>query len=173
MPLAAIPDETKAGLPADDIIAKRADAVRSDMAFRERVGEAMSRRYADREPAAYIEQRIYDGFPGRADQVLMEQFQNADYRGRVEIAGRFTDERIGEYAQRLIYMEAPEMLSDGVRTSMDSWLRDRLLTNDVTVPWNTIPKAIRNARDLLADAKGNDATLLTEVCRFLEATADR
>jgi exodeoxyribonuclease-1 len=173
MPLSALPNETRSQFPSDDIMTERAEAIRSDLGFRERVCEAMSGRYADREPAAHLEQRIYDGFPDRADKALMEQFQQADWLGRKSIAERLTDKRIREYARRLIYMNAPEVLSDGARAEMDAWIRDRVLTKDATVPWNTIPKALQETDDLLASATDSDAAFLNDVRSFLEEMSDQ
>ena len=158
--------------PADEIIAERVGIIRSDTGFHERVGRALSGRFADREPAAHIEQRIYDGFPDRADQALMDQFQQADWQQRAEIAERLADDRIREFARRLVYMEAPGVLSDNSRAEMDDWMRARILSEDTAVPWNTIPKAIREADDLLANASGDEAALLSDVRRYLRELAD-
>jgi len=128
--------------------------------------------FTDREPAEHLEQRIYDGFPNRADQSLMDQFHRTDWQGRRKIAERLSDQRVREYARRLIYMEAPEILSDGARAEMDAWIRDRVLNEDTKVPWNTIPKAMRENDELLAKATDNEAALLTDVRRFLTEMAD-
>jgi hypothetical protein len=69
-------------------------------------------------------------------------------------------------------MEAPEILSDGARAEMDAWIRDRVLNEDTKVPWNTIPKAMRENDELLAKATDNEAALLTDVRRFLTEMAD-
>jgi exodeoxyribonuclease I len=167
MPLASLPDGGKTNLPGDDIIAERADAICADVDFRRRVGQAMASRFADREPAEHLEQRIYDGFPNRADQSLMDQFHQTDWQGRRKIAERLSDRRVREYARRLIYMEAPEILSDDARAEMDAWIRDRVLTEDTKVPWNTIPKAMRENDKLLAKATGSEAVLMNDVRKFL------
>jgi hypothetical protein len=69
-------------------------------------------------------------------------------------------------------MEAPEILSDGARAEMDAWIRDRVLNEDTKVPWNTIPKTMRENDELLAKATDNEAALLTDVRRFLTEMAD-
>ena len=152
---------------------ERAVAVRSNGDFQKRVGEAMSGRHADREPAGHVEQRIYDGFPDRADQGLMERFHKSDWAERSTIATQMADERAAEFARRLIYMEAPEALSDHDRAFMDAWIRDRILTDDPLVPWTTIPRAIQEADDLLAHASGDEADFLTDIRQFLERIADK
>ena len=172
MPLAAIPEQTRARFPADEVIAERVGVIRSETGFQERVGKALSDRNADREPAAHIEQRIYDGFPDRADQALMDQFQRADWQQRAETVERFADDRIREFARRLVYVEAPGALSNNSRVAMDDWMRARILTEDTAVPWNTIPKALREADDLLANASGSEKALLIDVRRFLKEVAD-
>ena len=171
MPLKAIPEEARAQFPADEVIAERVGVIRLETGFQERVGKALSDRNADREPAAHIEQRIYDGFPDRADQALMDQFQRADWQQRAEIAERLADDRVREFARRLVYVEAPGALSDKSRAAMDDWMRDRILTEDTAAPWNTVRKALRETDDLLASASGSEEALLTDVRRFLEDMA--
>ena len=172
LPLTSLPDGGKTNFPDDDVMAGRAEAICADTDFRRRVGQAMASRFTDREPAEHLEQRIYDGFPNRADQSLMDQFHRTDWQGRRKIAEHLSDQRVREYARRLIYMEAPEILSDGARAEMDAWIRDRVLNEDTKVPWNTIPKTMRENDELLAKATDNEAALLTDVRRFLTEMAD-
>jgi len=172
LPLTSLPDGGKTNFPDDDVMAGRAEAICADTDFRRRVGQAMASRFTDREPAEHLEQRIYDGFPNRADQSLMNQFHRTDWQGRRKIAEHLSDQRVREYARRLIYMEAPEILSDGARAEMDAWIRDRVLNEDTKIPWNTIPKTMRENDELLAKATDNEAALLTDVRRFLTEMAD-
>lgn len=172
MPLTSLPVDEETKFPDDHVMAERADAISGDAEFGRRVGQAMASRFADREPAEHLEQRIYDGFPDRADQALMAQFHQTDWQGRRKLAEQFSDRRVQEYARRLIYTEAPEVLSDGARAEMDAWIKDRLLTEDTKVPWNTIPKAMRENDELLTKATGDEAALLTSVREFLGNMAD-
>jgi exodeoxyribonuclease-1 len=98
----------------------------------------------------------------------MEQFHRNDWQGRREIAERLSDKRLREHARRLLYMEAPETLSDGARATMDAWMSDRLLTEEATVPWNTIPIALRDITEMLADANDHEAALLNDFLEFLQ-----
>ena len=172
MPLTSLPEKARAHFPDDDILAKRAKVVRSDATFRKRVCEAMSGRFAGRAPAAHVEQSIYHGFPDRADQALMEKFHQADWRDRMDIAERFADVRVLEFARRLVYVEAPDALPSKSRSEMDVWKRKRVLTEDKTVPWNTVPKALQQVEDLLTDTSGRERALLADVREFLKELVD-
>ena len=149
------------------------DVIRSDVDFRMRVGQALALRFADKEPSPHVEQRIYDGFPGRQDQALMEQFHRVDWEERATLAGQIEDLRLSEFAYRLIYFERPDLLSAAKSAELKTWCAEHTLTEDENVPWTTVPKALREADDLLADASGDDARLLREVKDFLYDLADR
>ena len=47
------------------------------------------------------------------------------------------------------------------------------MTEDEEVPWMTVTKAMRETDDLLAEATGDDASLLREVKDFLYQLVDR
>ena len=172
-PLASLPDDGKTNFRDDDVIAERAAAICADADFCQRVGQAMSLRFADREPAEHLEQRIYDGFPDRADQALMDQFHQTDWHGRRKIAEQLSDRRVREYARRLIYMEAPGVLSDGARAEMDAWIKDRVLTENAAVPWKTVPKALEEVNKLLAKSVNRDVANMTDIKSFIEGLEHR
>ena len=52
-------------------------------------------------------------------------------------------------------------------------MADRMLTEDESVPWMTIRKALRETDDLLQGASGEEAHLLNEVKDFLYDRAEQ
>ena len=139
--------------------------------FRERVGHAQALRFADEPLSPYIEERIYDGFPSAADQKLMAQFHEIDWPDRVEVANRIEDVRIQDFAWRLIYFEEPGVLPENRRAELDAWLNGRVIADQHAVPWMTVQKALQEANDLLANAVGAEAALLSDTKDFLRALA--
>ncbi len=119
-------------------------------------------------PAGHYRLRIL-----RKENQFLDFGYQTDWQGRRKIAERLTDKRVREYARRLIYMNAPEVLSDRAKAEMDVWIRDRVLTEDTTVPWNTIPKAMRETDGMLASATDSDAALLTDVRQFFVGMLER
>jgi exodeoxyribonuclease-1 len=173
MPADAAPESTKALAVPPDELRRRVEVIQRDPDFQARVGQAQALRFADEEPSPHVEKRIYDGFPNAADQALMEQFHNADWPDRVGFADKIDDPRVSEFAYRLIYFERPDLLPAAKSAALDAWRAERALTEDDTVPWMTIRKALREADDLLKNASGDEATLLGEVKDFLYDLADR
>lgn len=173
MPFDAAPESTKALQISPEERQRRVDVIRGDADFRTRVGQALALRFADQEPSPHVEKRIYDGFPRPKDQSLMEQFHRVDWAERAAIAGQIEDLRISEFAFRLIYFERRDILPSAKMAELDSWVAERVLTQDESVPWMTVTKALRETDDLLKGATAEDARLLGEVRDFLYGLTDR
>ena len=167
------PETVKAlSVPAREL-RRRVSVIQNDQDFRARVGQAQALRFADEEPSPYIEQQLYDGFPGEADQALMAQFHAVDWPDRLALAGRIKDPRVKEFANRLIYFERPDLLPAAKRAELGAWRAKRALSDDEGVPWMTIRKALREADDLLKNASAEEAALLGSVKDFLVELAQR
>ncbi len=171
MPPDAAPDSTKALQIPPGERRRRVEVIQGDPEFQARVGQAQALRVADKDPPAHVEQRIYDGFPNAADEVRMEQFHQVDWGARPALAAQIEDPRLGEFARRLIYFERPEMLSQEQSSKLSAWMANRVLTEDESVPWMTVRKALRETDALLQDARGEAAHLLSEIKDFLHSRA--
>ena len=167
MPADAAPDGTAALQIPPDERRRRVEVIQGAPDFQARVGQAQALRFADRDPPAYVEQRIYDGFPNATDQALMEEFHRADWGERSALAAQIEDPRISEFARRLIYFERPEMLSPAHSAELGAWIAERVLAEDTSVPWMTVKKALRETDALMHGANDEDACLLGEVNGFL------
>ena len=173
MPANMAPETVKALSVPDDELRRRVAIIQGDQDFHARVGRAQALRFADEEPSPYIERRLYDSFPGAADQELMAQFHDVDWPDRVALAERIEDPRVKEFAYRLIYFERPDLLPAARVVEFDAWRAKRMLSEDESVPWMTVRKALREADDLLRTANGDEAALLGEVKDFLFELAQR
>ena len=173
MPADAAPDGTAALQIPPDERRRRVEVIQGDPDFQARVGQAQALRFVDRDPPAYVEQRIYDGFPNAADQALMEEFHRADWGERSALAAQIEDPRISEFARRLIYFERPEMLPPAHSAELGAWMAERVLAEDTSVPWMTVKKALRETDALLQGANGEEAHLLEEVNNFLHDRAEQ
>ena len=173
MPADAAPTGTKALQIPPGERRRRVEVIQDDPNFKVRVGRAQALRFADKDPPAHVEQRIYEGFPNAADVALMEQFHQAGWAMRSALAAQIGDPRIVEFAKRLIYFERPDMLPDAQSAEINAWMADRLLTEDESVPWMTIRKALRETDDLLQGVSGEETHLLNEVKAFLYDRAEQ
>ena len=168
----AAPNGTKALQIPPSELRRRVEVIRGDPDFQARVGQAQTLRFVDKEPPAHVEQRIYDGFPSAADEALMEQFHQADWSERSALAVQIKDLRLREFARRLMYFERPEVLPDEQSAELSTWMANRVLTEDESVPWMTVRKALRETDVLLRNARGEEAGLLSEVREFLYSRAE-
>ena len=171
MPADMAPETVKALTIPGDELRRRAAIIQGDQDFRVRIGRAQALRFADAEVSPYIEECIYDGFPGATDQSLMTQFHEVDWPDRVALAGRIEDSRVKEFAYRLIYFERSDVLPTARKLELDAWRTKRILGEDSGVPWMTVGKALREADDLLTTASGDEAALLRDVKSFLHKLA--
>ncbi|TVS00285.1 MAG: hypothetical protein EA406_01110 [Rhodospirillales bacterium] len=147
-------------------------AVRAD--FRERVGEALRLRRLALQPPSPIEHRLYERFPETEhdDEARIDRFHTGDWEERARLCRAIADSRRAELARRLVFAEAPEALSAEEHTALRRWGVERVLSEDADVPWRTIPMALREAENLLAEAEGSHRGFLEDVQRHLETIDD-
>jgi exodeoxyribonuclease-1 len=149
-----------------ELARQRSQMIADHPTFREAVAKSLALRYPERAPATYVEERIYEGFPSRADADLMERFHSLPWPERPTVAARLADERIRELGERLIYLEAPEALPDDVRSKYDGWRRSRL-TSDTTAPWFGLAAAWEDLTRQRAKAGEENGEQLAEIEGYL------
>jgi exodeoxyribonuclease I len=141
LPLALSRSELHKLSITDDEISRRAKAIAQAHEFRARLGDAIAGRYPPSDPSLYVEEQIYDGFPTRTDQFLMEQFHSATWEERVKLIEQLEDKRFRDLGYRLIFVERPSVLTAEKREGMDLWCNERLNAFG-EVPWLTIAGAL-------------------------------
>ena len=104
------PDSVKARSVSLEEQNRRVGVIRSNRGFLARVGEALARRFADRETSPHVERQIYDGFISWDDQALLQEFHEADQGERAHWLEKLVDPRLVELGQRLLFFENPETL---------------------------------------------------------------
>jgi exodeoxyribonuclease I len=167
MPADKAPKPAKAPKNTMEELTERAKMVFQNKEFHKKVGEALALQYADQEPKEHIEQRLYDGFPCKEDEVLMERFHLADWQARLAILATIQDERIREFGKRLIYFESPETLSEADQLAVGAWIAARMTNTDEAAPWMTLKRALAEADELLVGAVDEAKSLLEETKVFL------
>ena len=146
---------------------RRAQRLREDAVFCERLVASFEASQPEREPSVHVEQKIYDDFFGPADQARMETFHCSSWEVRPDIVSAFEDPRLQELGMRLIYTERPDVLKVGIRTQYQVAIAERLARNNETVPWLTLPKAIEQVDDLTAGARDSEREFLQRHRRYL------
>jgi exodeoxyribonuclease-1 len=141
---------------------ERLARIRAHPTFAATIGKAMAAQYEEAGPAVYVEQRLYEGFPSTADNRRMEQFHKTPWIGRCELVQGFEDARFRELAERVVYNEHPELLPPDRRAALDSWRRERFLTESAA-PWFTLLAARAELDELRSTGQVTDAGLLADM----------
>ncbi|MGY2843715.1 exonuclease I [Bradyrhizobium sp. USDA 4509] len=107
-------------------IEDQARRMKTDTGLRARLVAAYT---AAREPYAlspHIEERIYNGFPGPADEARIAAFHDARWEDRFVIVQGMEDERLRWFRLRLIYFEARSVLPEPARLEVERYLIDQM-----------------------------------------------
>jgi exodeoxyribonuclease-1 len=135
----------------------RAPRVKADAGLRARLVAAY---IGAREPyvvSPHIEERIYNGFPGPADEARIAAFHDARWEDRLAIVQSIEDQRLRWFGLRLIYFEARSVLPEPAR------LEVRYLTDQMTSEGSgclTFDQAMAETDRVLGEAAGSEDLLI-------------
>lgn len=164
-----VPTLLKAQSPSAEHI-RRAQLIADAPEFRQRVGQALAARFVDDPdaPPKPVEKQIYGKFYSRADEKLLDEFQDADWPRRQEIVFSLSDPRLRQLGRRLIAFYSPELLSDDVQESLTKYFHEKWKAPDVPeTEWMTLEKARAEIAELKVNSKA-DPVLLREIEEFIE-----
>ena len=161
------PEHLRSQAPDLAVLTARAERIRGDDELVSRLIAAFLDTREPKEPSRHVEEQIYDDFTGDEDQHTMAAFHAAEWSARPGILARLSDDRLQVLGERLIYTEAPEIMTASAQNDHEIALAHRLMAAEGTVPWLTLPKAITDTEDFLADAGGAEAALLRDLHEFL------
>jgi exodeoxyribonuclease-1 len=166
LPVDYAPDDVQGGRQSLETYQARVQAIRAHPEFGKRISRLLAARYADQVEPAYVEQRIYSGFPSNADQARMHSFHDQGWEDRIGIIQEIEDERYRQIAHRIVAIERPDLLTDVQRKRWESWRRERFLT-DEKVPWMTVASALEELTDESQDATPAQQAQFADLERFL------
>lgn len=168
MPPDAAPADLKALKLGIEELTRRAQYLKADPQLRGRLIGAVEASWEEKEPSPHVEEQIHDGFPSSADEKRLRRFHTVPWEERPAILRELEDERLRLLAHRLIYMEAPHVLGAEWRDRMELEIAKRLLGTAQEPKWLTLPGAIEEADQLIAEAASEEeARLLSEHREFL------
>lgn len=122
----------------DPEIEQRAQLIAANPDFHERVGKALTRRYADAEPPEHVEQQIYQGFYGQADQSTLKSFGDSDWSNRLELIRSFEDPRLRYLGLRLAMIEHPALFEADQLSAVSKAINEKwLFCSDKRNGWST------------------------------------
>ncbi len=154
---------------ASDIanLGARAARIRSDNVLVQRLIAAFLASRKPKEPSPHVKEQIYDSFTSRDDQTVMTAFHTAEWSARPKILTSLSDVRLQVLGERLIYAEAPEVMTVPERSAYKIDVARRLMAAEGSVPWLTLPKALTDTEDFLAIAAETEAPLLRDLRDYL------
>lgn len=123
------------------------------------------------EQAEHLEQMIFEGFPSRRDQSLMDTFHAADWRERAGLVRQFEDTRFRQLAQRLVYLAAPELLAEEDVGRLRTAIATRLhAPSGSSTAWRTLSDAAKENETLRQDA--GSSVLAADIDAWLASLAE-
>ena len=127
---------------------RRADMVRSNKDFQQKVSQAMEDRLMDFPESEYIEGTIYSGgFPSYRDKDLMQEFHlSSDPAHLIKISRNFEDERLRLFAERIICNQFPTDIPVDIQKRYQDLINQR--TGD-DGPWGSVEKTLTQIEKLL------------------------
>jgi hypothetical protein len=167
LPLALAPPALYALSITTAELQRRAKVISQSTDFRCRVGEAIANRYPPRETSLYVEEQIYERFPSKTDEFLMDQFHRTAWERRPELVEQLSDRRLRELGLRLIYIERPDALCAEKRRELERWHNERL-NPTCDVPWLTVAGALSEA-EKLHQVDSESRELLSNLLDWLRA----
>ncbi len=165
------PEHLRSQAPELADLGARAERIRGDDELVNCLITAFLATREPKEPSGHVEEQIYDSFVEEDDQATMAAFHTAEWSARPEILDRLSDARLQVLGERLLYTEAPEVMTASALNKHDIALARRLMAAEGTVPWLTLPKAIADTEDFLAEAGGPEAALLRDLHDYLDQRA--
>ncbi len=129
---------------------RRADLVRSDKDFQQKVSQAMEDRMMSFPESEHIEGTIYSGgFPSYKDKDLMQEFHmSKDLNHLVKISRNFEDERLRIFAERIICTEYSTNIPDDINNRYQELIDERNGTDGL---WGSIDKSLLQIEKLLVE----------------------
>ena len=172
LPYEDVPAPIRIRMPGINEIKQRAAWIRGNEDFAQRLISAMVDARGPTEPSIHVEEQIYDGFTGFEDQAVIAAFHGAAWSRRADLLDRLDDARLKILGDRLLYAEAPEAMPAPDRSRYEADLAKRLMADEGTVPWRTLPQAIRETEALLAGSTGTDTGLMKGLWDYLVGRAE-
>ncbi len=165
-PLDEAPDEMLSGVSRAEFV-RRAQALRSDRTFIDRLIAAVTADEVDYSPSPYVERQIYDGFWSNDDAVRLEEFHESSWERRVNIADDFDDLRLVWLARRLIFVERPHLLAVAHHAAMVTEKARRMVAG-ATGGWTTLDKAMSDLAAILAAQEMDAGSPLLRLQAYFE-----
>ncbi len=156
-----------------NLIKQRARMVRENERFSQNILTALREIAEDKEQSKsqediYAEQSIYNKFTSNKDTALFPAWHSASWKDKLKLLDKFDDERLMSFGKKIIYQEAPEVLSPEMSKSIKRSMAKRILSEKFEKWWTV--SACYNEIDTLRDKYSNEND--EEKLKFLDQLND-
>jgi len=179
MPLWEAPEELFEGSSCEELEDRAAQIVQDEGLKTRLLNSFVETRAKYAEPT-HVEEMLYTKFSSWNDAALCSRFHAAPWSEKLVFAQSFEDDRLREFALRLIYFESRSSLTAETVQKMDVDLAHRLMSSETKPP--SVEQALRQVDEARFSSQGDpEATALLEgygtflaerrsmILRFLEA----
>jgi exodeoxyribonuclease-1 len=167
MPVDDAPDIASSKCLGRDELERRAQVLAEDERLRHRLISTLEQIRDAKETSIHVEQQIYDGFYSSGDEEILHRFHDVAWKDRIQLIAKLEDRRLRQLGLRLLYFERPELLDDEVRRDIETQTLGRLIQDQITDAWLTLPNAIQEIDELLITTTGEQANCLREHRKLL------
>ena len=119
----------------------------------------------------HVEDQMYLGFATRENQNMMDMFNNgATGDEKYKISSQFSDTRLKEISQRIIYSEYPDKLPDSDKKERKRLIAEKVFSQEDKVSWCTIEKAKDEIDSIKVDPNYiNDKEYILKIENFIKS----
>ncbi len=141
-----------------ELINKRSKMVKENEAFSQKILTALREIAEDKEQSKnqediYAEESIYKKFTSNKDTALFPAWHAADWKDKLKLLSKFEDERLHGFGKKIIFQEAPEVLPNDIRKTVERGIAKRILSTGKEKWWTiaTCFTEIDTLRDKYSD----------------------
>ena len=118
-----------------DEINRRVKALKDNPKFIEAISSILSDKAKEKmsmdQTELFFEETIYaGGFASEKDKAIMKKFHEVDWKGKVNLIDKFSEERFQYFAECLIYEENPDSLPKSIYNKIHRSFAQRLLSTN-------------------------------------------
>ena len=141
-----------------ELILKRSKMVKENETFSQNILTALREIAEDKEQSKnqediYAEESIYKKFTSNRDTALFPAWHAADWKDKLKLLSKFEDERLHGFGKKIIYQEAPEVLPNDIKKTIEQGIAKRILSTGKEKWWTvaTCFTEIDTLRDKYSD----------------------
>ena len=128
------------------------------------VHEEKSSKSSDKENLQPEETLYSGGFASEKDSDLMEKFHSIEWKDRVNLIEKFSDERYSFFEKKIIYQESPEVIPEKFKSEIKKNIASRLFSTEKQ-QWTTIPEFYKSIDDM-RNKHENDAMIMKKLDEY-------